>query len=220
MKKDRGRVFRVNEQRTTRNQSFGLLKGYMPLSTDDIAFSDTPFSHIKSADYSTFNPDSAVVQACFQQLVHPFSNSISGCFLMQLRVLAQLHNDESSIFTENIEAFAQLLRLTISSSLYYSGGHSLYEYAAVLALPEVYEFFKYMPKFSELDLERIFYQDNEAAFDEALQATLQYNARLIKKSVLHRDLCASRSVFFKNLESRTGPIDINLQPSQIYKKDS
>ena len=218
--KERGRVHRVDEQRTTRNQNFGLLKGYMPLSTDDIAFSDTAFSHMKSADYSTFDPDSEVVQACFQQLVHPFSNSISGCFLMQLRVLARLHNDESSIFTENIEAFSQLLRLTISSSLYYSGGHSLHEYAAVLALPDVHDFFKYMPKFSELDLEYIFYHDNEAAFDEALQATLQYNARLIQKSVLHRELCTSRAVLFGNSKSPTGVADLDLQPSQSYLKFS
>lgn len=216
--KERGRVQRIDDQRTTRNQSFGLLKSHMPLSTDDIAFSDTPFSHIKSADYSTFDPDSEVVQACFQQLVHPFSNSISGCFLLQLRILARLHNDRSSIFTENLETFTKILRLTISSALYYSGGHSLYEYEAVLALPEIQDFFNYMHNFSKLDLVRIFYHDNQVAFDEALQATLQYNERLMQKNALHHELCTSRAVFFRSSESPAGVTDFHLQPTPLRSR--
>ena len=87
---------------------------------------------------------------------------------------------------------------TQSSALYYSGGHTLYEYAAVLMFPEVQEFFQYMLGFSELNLENIFYHGNESAFDEALAATIAYNARLLKKNALHSELYISRYVFFKN----------------------
>ena len=195
----RGKIMRGDEMRSTRNQSFGLLKGHMPLAVDDIAVSKITFEHIKSTDYATFDSDSAVVQACFQQLVHPFSNSISGCFLVNLRVLAQLHNNHrSNSFTESLEDFIQIIRLMISSALYYSGGHTLYEYAAVLMFPEVQEFFQYMLGFSELNLENIFYHGNESAFDEALAATIAYNARLLKKNALHSELYISRYVFFKN----------------------
>ncbi len=214
--RERGRVALVDAQRTTRNQSFGLLKGHMPLAVNDIAWSDTPFKHMKSVDYSTFDSDSEVVQACFQQLVHPFSNSISGCFLVQLRVLARLHNNNKpSVFTESLEAFTQWLRLSVSSSLYYSGGHSLYEYAAVLAMPEIQEFFQYMPEFSKLDLDNIFYHGNETAFDEALEATLKYNARLLKINALHRELCESRDAFFGNAGLKTCHSPVTVSPIDV-----
>ena len=209
--KERGRIALIDDQRTTRNQCFGALKGHMPLSAVDIAVSSSTFAHMKSADYSTFDPDSEVVQACFQQLVHPFSNSISGCFLVQLRVLARLHHDGQSVFTESLDAFTQWLRLSISSSLYYSGGHSLYEFAAVLALTEVQAFFQYMPGFTELDLETLFYHGNETAFDETLVAALEYNRRLLKKQELHRELCNSRDSFFRkkcHSPAMMSPIDV------------
>lgn len=212
---ERGRVDLIDDQRTTRNQSFGLLKGHMPLSADDIAVSSSTFAHIKPADYATFDQDSEVVQACFQQLVHPFSNSISGCFLLQLRVLARLHNDEQTVVTESLDAFTQWLRLSISSSLYYSGGHSLYEFAAVLALPEVQTFFQYMPGFSELDLDTLFYHGNELAFDEALAATLKYNGRLLKKQALHRELCESRDSFFGSAALKKCHSPVTVSPLDV-----
>ena len=195
----RGKIMRGEEKRSTRNQSFGLLKGHMPIAVDDIAVSKITFEHIKSTDYATFNPDSAAVQACFQQLVHPFSNSISGCFLINLRVLAHLHNNyRSNMFTESLEEFTQLIRLMISSALYYSGGHTLYEYATVLSISEVREFFHYIPGFSQLDLDNIFYHGNEAAFDEALAATVTYNSRLLKIKSVHCELDIGRYAFFRD----------------------
>lgn len=195
----RGKIMRdVEDLRTTRNQSFGLLKGHMPLSADDIARANEPFDHMKSGDYATFNPDSPVVQTCFQQFVHPFSNSVSGCFLVHLRVLARLHLDENGFdFTESLDKFLLLMRLTLSSSLFYSGGHSLYEYISVLNDPEVQEFFQYMPGFSDLDLDKLFYQANEDAFNKALQATVNYNHHLLKKMSIHMEL-TSPLTFFKN----------------------
>ena len=205
----RGKIMRGEDMRSTRNQSFGLLKGHMPLAVDDIAVSKITFQHVKSTDYATFDSDSAVVQACFQQLVHPFSNSISGSFLLNLRVLAHLHKNRiSNSFTESLEDFTQIIRLMISSALYYSGGHTLYEYAAVLMFPEVQAFFQYMQGFSELNLEHIFYHGNESAFDEALAATLTYNARLLKKSELHSELSRSRSVFFKTAVQNTNENEV------------
>jgi hypothetical protein len=143
----RGRIKRDRKDLgLMRNQHFGLLKGYMPIAADDIARSSTPFEHIKSGDYASFNLDSPVVQACFQQFVHPFSNSISGSFLVFLRLLGRLHDQQlSNDFTSSIDKLMLLLRLSMSSALYYSGGHSLYEYMAILKMPEVEEFFQYDP---------------------------------------------------------------------------
>jgi hypothetical protein len=186
----RGRMMRDMEGlRKMRNQHFGLLKGYMPLAADDIAMSTSVFEHMKSGDYSSFDADSPVIQACFQQLVHPFSNSISGSFLVFLRVLARLHNEHQALdFTTALDKMVSLLRLSMSTTLFYSGGHSFYEYMAVLNAPEVQSFFAYLPGFEGLDLGQIFLDSNEAAFDEALQATLVYNERLMHKKRLHAEL--------------------------------
>lgn len=185
---NRGKISPRKEQATTRTQHFGLLKGHMPLSLEDEARSSKVFSHWKSSEYSTFDIDSSVVQACFQHFVHPFSNSISGVFLAQLRVLARLKNDEqSSIFMQTSE-FVKFVQLTLSIFLYYSGGHSLYEYFSVLALEEVQAEFKWMPEFSALDLESVFYTHNIEAFDAALEATLAYHAMLLSKQHLHQEL--------------------------------
>lgn len=186
----RGRIMRdMEEVRKMRNQHFGLLKGYMPLALADIARADVSYEHIKSGDYATFDDDSPVVQACFQQLVHPFSNSISGSFLVFLRMMGLLHQREQSLdFTRTCEKFMMLLRMCMSSSLFYSGGHSLYEYVAILHAPEVQEFFEFLPGFAALDLGQLFFEKNEVAFDEALQATLEYQDRLFIKDSLHEEL--------------------------------
>jgi hypothetical protein len=186
----RGRVKReMSDLRLMRNQHFGLMKGYMPLAANDVARSDIPFEHIKSGDYSTFDVDSPSVQACFQQLVHPYSNSISGSFLVLLRVLGRLHAEQQALdFMTSLDKFLLLLRLCMSSALFYTGGHSLYEYMAILNLPEVQEFFQFLPGFAALDLATLFYDNNEAAFDEALDATLAYQAHLMNKKTLHDEL--------------------------------
>lgn len=196
----RGKIRLGEEIRSIRNRSFGLLKGHMPLAADDLALSDWVFEHMKSADYSCYDIDSPVIQACFQQLVHPFSNSISGCFLVHLRTLACLHTRNASHgFTASLPAFTQLMRLSMASTLFYSGGHSLYEYAAVLASPEIQEFFAYMPGFAHLDLDHLFYHGNEMAFDTALVATLKYNASLLTKRRMHLELLSSNIPFFRSV---------------------
>jgi len=188
--KARGKIHRnVGDLLTIRNQNFGLVKGHMPLPADDVVRASKLFEHIKPCDYSTFDTDSPVVQACFQQLVHPFSNSISGFFLVQLRVLARLHCDgEKCDFIESLEKFIFLIRLILSCSLFYGGGHSLYEYVAVLNIPEVQEFFQYMPGFNDLDLEKIFYQNNETGFNAAFESTMNYNSHLFKRKTVNNEL--------------------------------
>lgn len=199
--KARGKIRHGADQHSTGNQHFGLLKGYMPLPVDDIAFSNIPFSHLKATEYATYNPDSETVQACFQQLVHPFSNSTSGTFLLYLRVLAKLHQQqEKSVFVQSIDAMTKLIRIHLATSVYYSGGHNFYEYIVVLALPEVQEYFQCIPGFSELNLEKIFYDNNETALDEALDKTLQYNTMLFKRNKVRQELVSKYAFFSKKAE--------------------
>jgi hypothetical protein len=186
----RGRIYRHKSDLSwMRNQHFGLMKGHMPLALDDMARSMMPFEHIKSADYSTFNPESPTIQACFMQFVHPYSNSISCSFLVLLRLLARLNTEEGGcVFMSSLDKLVLLLQLCISSSLYYSGGHSLYEYISLINAPEVQDYFQFLPGFAEIDLASIFYQNNEDAFDAALESTLTYQAHLMAKKSVHAEL--------------------------------
>jgi hypothetical protein len=186
---NKGKIPAPQEQDSTRSQHFGLLKSYMPLPRNDIAVSNVPYLHVKSSEYSTFDSESKVIQNCFQQLVQTYSNSISGVLLMQLRLLAKRKQDYSeSKFTKSLANFIQLVRLLISSSLFYSGGHSLYEYAFVLTIPEIQEAFKTIPGFDSLDLENLFYLGNETAFDAALNTTLKYSSHFLTRKALLQEL--------------------------------
>ena len=193
---NKGKISHTREQLSTGNQHFGLMKSYMPLARNDKALASIPFTHVKSTEYNHFDRDSELVQACFQQLVHPFSNSISGLFLVQLRVMARLQQDNpKSTFTRSTEDFIQFIRLFLSTSLYYSGGHSLYEYMFVLKMAEVQEAFQCIPEFSALDLADLFYHGNESAFEVALQRTIHYNAQLSERKAIHYELLSHG--FFK-----------------------
>lgn len=197
---DKGKRSHTTEQLSTGNQHFGLMKSYMPLARNDHALAPTPLTHVKATEYNRFNPDSEVIQACFRQLVHPFSNSISGLFLVQLRVLAKLSSEDPSFWlTCSPVNFIHFIRTSLSASLYYSGGHSLYEYASVLRLPEVQEAFPFLPELKHIDLAELFYYGNEAAFDAAIEATLTYDTLRRMKAAVHRELSQCKFGLFKSV---------------------
>lgn len=217
---NKGKISHTTEQLSTRNQHFGLMKSYMPLPKDDKALSTISFTHVKSTEYNSFDTDSELVQACFQQLVHPFSNSISGLFLVQLRVMARLQQDAAnSPFSTSIDDFIQFIRVFLSTSLYYSGGHSLYEYAVVLNMKEVQEAFQAIPGFSNLDLARLFYYGNETAFNNALQRTIQYSTKLLARQTMHDELLKCPLRLFKKTPSPIGVDDLRVidAPDNIIK---
>ena len=81
------------DQVTTRSQHLGIMKGHMPLPQDDIARAEAAIGYLKPSDQAIYNENAAWVQGNFERLVHPFSNSISGTMLCQLRSLARLHAD-------------------------------------------------------------------------------------------------------------------------------
>lgn len=175
----------------------GLLKSHMPLGCEDNAFSPTAFSHWKSTVYSTFDPESSYTKACFDQWVHPFSNGISGVLLVVMRMLARLHQeDQSNIWvTRSSENFIQFTRLSIASLLYYSGGHSLYEYMQVLNLAEVQNTFECIGDIDQMSLETFFYEGNESAFYRALYKTMDYNDHLFALQHVHAELLSKNGLF-------------------------
>ncbi|CAM4420621.1 MAG: hypothetical protein LEGION0398_MBIBDBAK_01271 [Legionellaceae bacterium] len=181
----------IEEQSTTRNHHFGLMKGYMPLSDNDIAHADTEYRYLKPSDQSTYQENTDWVEDSFTRLVHPYSNSISGTVLSQLRLLLQINrlynlddDPDESVFTQSAEKLTVFTKLLISALLFNSGGHSLHEFTAPFTIAEVQKQFETVENFNKINLHSMFLSGNKDSFDEALQSTINYNNMLLIRNKL------------------------------------
>ena len=184
---NKGKVFK-DEQKTTKNQHLGLMKGHMPIPHDDIAHSPTVLPFWKPSDHCTYDEDAIWVKANFAKMVHPFSNSISGTMLAQLRTHIKFRNEGETFFTKSLGKFSLYTQLSLSTMLYYSGGHSLYEFIFPLSLNAVQQEFSFMQGFNDINLESMFLIDNQVAFTKALNAAIDYNKVILLRAKLHAAL--------------------------------
>jgi hypothetical protein len=69
-----------------------------------------------------------------------------------------------------------------------SDGHTLYEFTYPLKLEEVRKEFESLKTFRNINLESMFYFDNEIAFDAALQKVRAYNHMLLKRNQVFRQI--------------------------------
>ncbi len=190
----------IEGQETTRNQNMGLMKGHMPLALDDVARGEQAIPLLKPSDQATFEKDTLASKTTegskmtewskmsFAKMVHPFSNSISGTMLIQLRSIAELRKNGATALTDSAEQMARYIQLLISAMIFGSGGHSLHEFIAPLLLPETRYEFQTIPEFEKISLESMFLTGNEAAFDSALAHTIAYNAMILKRQQLHAQI--------------------------------
>ena len=216
-KEFRGKML-VTKQDSTRSQNLGLLKGYMPLARDDAAFSESELPYVKASDQSTYIESAGWVESNFNQLVHPFSNSISGTILAQLRALAQLQWYCSPSFMNFSTKLTDFFKLLIASRLYHNGGHSLHEFVSPFYIQKIQDEFFDIRGFSEINLISMFFDNNEPAYEKALDDTVEYNRMLLKRALTRHELmnrthprpnaeCAATTRFF----SKT--VDTELQPT-------
>ena len=187
----RGKIA-IAGQKTTRNAHLGLMKGHMPLARDDLARDEEITPCLKPSDQSSFEADAGWVQSNFAKLGHPFSNSISGTMLAQLRVIAKLRDQGMVGFTESGEKLATFIQLFSSTLLFGSGGHTLLEFTTPITLPASREEFKSTPGIEKITLETMYLTDNMSSFDTALQSTINYNKMLLLREQLHADVKVHR----------------------------
>jgi len=186
--KHRGRISKPDAlQNQVKSRHFGIMKSVMPVPPGDIATSDVNSPFLRCADSQHFVPNSEWAKMNFLKMVHPFSNSISGTLLSQLRVMKYLHSiDHFEFAGEN--KLKNYLRCLITFLLYHSGGHSLYEFTALFSLPSVRAAFRFIPEFEHFNEETLFRTGNEKAFDQALSETISYNKVLLAKKNMHWEL--------------------------------
>lgn len=224
--KSKGKVM-MAEQITTRNQHMGLMKGHMALPRDDPAYSEKEMPLMKPSDQATYQSGAEWVEYNFNKLVHPYSNSISGTMLCQLRNLAHLKDGDSAQFTSSLEEFVGYARLFTATMLYGSGGHTLHEFSAPLQLDPIHRTFEDVTGGKPITMENLFLEGNEEAFEQALQETRHYQQQMLIRTTLHAQLKAvaakSRAEvqYFEPLKQNI--LDMNSQykariDSQLFSK--
>lgn len=190
--KQRGRKYRVDKSGDSKKrlyridtQNWGLLKSVTPLARDDIAFSDKRISYLKPSDVSFFKENAAWVKYNFNRLVHPFSNSISGTMLVQLRVLAgikQFHLFDPLLL--KIDSLSSYFKLMTSAMILHSGGHSYFEFLTPITLDAVLDEFRDVPGFEQLNMESMLYTGNELAVEKAIVESRTYNQMTLRRGQL------------------------------------
>ena len=187
--KHRGKHLKENSQ-TTRSQHFGLMKGHMPLPQDDLASFTTPMAYLKSSEQADYVKKAMWNKLSFSRLMHPFSNSISGTALCQLRALAYFHNRADYFFSDSKRFFKDYFRMYVSAILCFSGGHSYFELIYPLQLPEVIDAFSKNGiedlQLNDATISNIFLSGSPHALYNAINKAIGYNELYLKKQkVLH-----------------------------------
>lgn len=87
-------------------------------------------------------------------------------------------------FLQSESRLSCYLTCLASTLLFYSGGHSYFEFLSPIFMQETQEAFRDIPGFSELTMNTMLYANNQEAFNEALRETRQYNHIMIQKKCL------------------------------------
>lgn len=173
------------------SKNFGLMKCYMPLPKNDLAYAEEGFTSIKPSDYYSCIFSAAWPKKNFSSMIHPFSCSISGTTLSQLRVLKYLNN-KNPFFMDSTESFMQFFKCFTSILLFNSGGHSYNEFFSVLQIQEIMANFKFIKQFDQIDMEKVLFDHNEPAFNQALEDTIAYNKVILAKQACHEKLLSRK----------------------------
>ncbi|QGP39260.1 hypothetical protein [Piscirickettsia salmonis] len=181
-------IIKKPDQKKVTSQNMGLIKSYHPLARDDIYLNDMPTQFTRATESSRFNPESLWVKMNFSKLVHPFSNSISGTMLSQLRMLKSLHNKRKFKFQKT--NCIKYLHTLASAMLFNSGGHSYYEFLHPLTLDDVKIAFE--PITSDIaDYNIVNIIDSSGINRTVLGNTLDYFYKIELKNKLHSELAIS-----------------------------
>jgi hypothetical protein len=206
----RGRQQKKNQEWVL-SQNLGLMKSYMPVPSGDVASLGESFAYVRTADTSRYDLKAAWIKDNFSRWVQPFSTSISGTMLTQLRVLSYLLGKDRCDF-DTPQKIRSYLKCFISARQYHSGGHTLHEFVSPIALPEVQDNFLHVIDFDSINMCSLFYEGNTKAFDKAIDAAIKYNSLIIARKKLQQEIRSDD----KNLKSHSSSCSSQL-PSYLAR---
>ncbi|KTD78841.1 hypothetical protein [Legionella waltersii] len=177
----------ISERSPYFSNHFGLMKTYMPVPRNDIAYAERGFTFLKPSDQNTYDPLAEWPRKNFSKRVHPFSCSISGTTLCQLRFMKKLQDEGKLVFNSQ-EKFTNFLKCFFSSLLFNSGGHAFNEFLGVLEMTEIRKEFTFIDGFDQINATMLLLDGNESAFDKALNDTFAYTKVLLAKKAVNDEL--------------------------------
>jgi hypothetical protein len=210
----RGRKLKeVSRDNPVLGHHLGIMKTYMPLSSADLAYTEQRLSHTRGINELTYDLNAAWVKDNFKYLVHPFVTSTSGSMLAEVRVLNYYFRKNTLPF-KNINELGTFVKSFVSAMTFYCGGHSLHEFLAPLAMPEVKAAFLKFPRFKNLTIYDLFCDRNKLALNAALDKALQYNCKLMERkklleSVRNFDKEQSLQAVIKSPEAKSSLFSLN-----------
>lgn len=194
--KNRGRQARKDCSGASQNvkpHSLGIMRSFMPLPLNDCLFAEEPANYVRPADRSTYVEGAQQPEKSFKTKVTPFVNSISGTLLCQLRLIADLFRKNKFVYGSVPEQLELYFQCFIAYMAYNAGGHSLNEFTCLFELPEVKKEFAKLPGFEQLNLDTLFRDHNEAAFERALDQTIAYQDVILARKNAHKQILARES---------------------------
>lgn len=209
------------QQKTTQTQNLGIIKGYMPLPRDDSALSEETFTYLKPSERSTYSLDETEnptwAKENFSLMVHPFSNSISGTMLTQLRAMAMfnptpLTNSELMSQFESLEPgkeydLNKLLGLfakgkeDIDTNNPFNSEVFLKCFVSAMLLNsgghtlheftaplEIQKIKNALVDNDNLEMSKMFYWNNTDAYRRAIKQSVKYNERILQRAAIHESI--------------------------------
>lgn len=205
---ERGRELKAVEELTTQSSNFGLMKSYDPLPQNDILKRVENFPYHRPVDNNYYKV-SEFTNKILDKKFHTFSCSISGFMLVQMKYLiafiGQQINNANPL--PDAQKICDFLKLTIAIVQLNAGGHSLYEFFAVLEIEEIKQNFQEkwgIDITKKIGLEACFYDKNQKNLSQAIDKTIEYQTILEHRNNLQHEL--------KNL-----PQKFNLKPTKIKR---
>lgn len=184
---NRGRLVKLTNEKVGSNH-FGIMKNYMPLAKNDNIYSEQTIPYTRPVDLYSYNIQASWPMKNFSTGVQPFISSISGTLLCLLRVFADLSLKEKFYFHDRHD-FNNFIKCYTSMMLLMGGGHSYSEFLNVLFLDEVkLAFFISIYGIKNLNEAAFIYDDNQPAFDDAINKAIEYNRQLIKIAAMRSEL--------------------------------
>jgi hypothetical protein len=183
-------AYKQKDQQLVRLLHGGNLLSHAPLPRDDELFltdrvSDLDFTRATLS--STGVIGSFWVNKLTDSKVHPFVNSISGTVLAQIRIAIHSLTVDMFPFKEQ-KTFKEFFRAFISTLVYFLGGHSLYEFVYLFQRDDIKNSLGKYLNLGDINLESLFLQDNDMAFEKALDKTIQYNKQIIQRKTVRTQL--------------------------------
>ncbi|WP_235206139.1 hypothetical protein [Coxiella burnetii] len=188
----RGRINRDQPQENVTSPYLGILRSIHPVPFyDKVMVLSRPPQKDRCPEHSTFDPKASFPKHLFELNVHPFVKSISGMIFVQIRTIlgicGRIRQLKASPPTG--KRFLEIIQYFVFNSIYFMGGHSLYEFIAPFHIRVFVEELQEagLHELTYLTIDKLL-EGHQESLAEALKCAIHYNRVFINKQKLHEEI--------------------------------